>query len=222
MCGNRLNAWKTIPIRRRIRSTSTPRRGDLVAVEHDPTGVDRLEQVDAAEQGRLARARGADEADDLVLGDRQVDPAQDLDAAERLVEALDPDRGGRVPAVAGARSASPGARGAAPPVARDEHVGQPGQRDRDDQEEHDAVTMYGVKLNEPACRIWDWRKISTTPMNDTSTVSFWRPMKSFSSGGMTRRTACGRTTWRSAWNRVSPSDRAAASWLGWTESMPAR
>ena len=29
-------------------------------------------------------------------------------------------------------------------------------------------------------------------------------------------------TWRIAWNRDSPSDRAAASWLGWTDSMPAR
>ena len=48
-----------------------------------------------------------------------------------------------------------------------------------------------MKLNVACCRIWVCRKISTTPMNETSTVSFWRPMKSFSSGGMTRRTACG-------------------------------
>ena len=53
-------------------------------------------------------------------------------------------------------------------------------------------------------------------------VSFWRPMKSLSSGGMTRRTACGTTTKRIAWSWLSPSDRAAAAWLGWTDSMPAR
>ena len=47
-------------------------------------------------------------------------------------------------------------------------------------------------------------------------------MKSLSSGGITRRIACGTMTWRSAWNSDRPSDRAAASWLGWIESMPAR
>ena len=57
-----------------------------------------------------------------------------------------------------------------------------------------AVTRYGVKLKVACWRIWVCRKISTTPMNDTSTVSFWRPMKSLSSGGMTRRMACGSTT----------------------------
>ena len=56
----------------------------------------------------------------------------------------------------------------------------------------------------------------------TSAVSFCRPMKSFSSGGITRRTACGSTTEASAWVCVRPSERAAASWLGCTDSMPAR
>ena len=46
-------------------------------------------------------------------------------------------------------------------------------------------------------------------------------MKSFSSGGITRRTACGSTTNRIACDRSSPSDRAAAVWLGCTDSMPA-
>ena len=59
-------------------------------------------------------------------------------------------------------------------------------------------------------------------MNETSAVSFVSPMKSLRSGGMTRRTACGRTTKRIAWNAERPSERAAASWLGCTDSMPAR
>ena len=66
-------------------------QGDVRSVDQDPAGVDRLEQVDAAEQGRLAAARSADQADDLVLADRQVDPAQDLELVEALVEPLDPD-----------------------------------------------------------------------------------------------------------------------------------
>ena len=47
-------------------------------------------------------------------------------------------------------------------------------------------------------------------------------MKSLSSGGTTRRTACGRTTNRIAFVFERPSERAAASWLGCTDSIPAR
>ena len=48
--------------------------GDLPAGDDDPPGIDRLEQVDAAEERGLARAGRADQADDLVLGEREVDP----------------------------------------------------------------------------------------------------------------------------------------------------
>ena len=47
-------------------------------------------------------------------------------------------------------------------------------------------------------------------------------MKSLSSGGATLRTACGSTTWRVVWPSVSPTASAAARWLGWTDSIPAR
>jgi hypothetical protein len=47
-------------------------------------------------------------------------------------------------------------------------------------------------------------------------------MKSFSNGGLTRLTACGRTTNRSAWVLVSPTARAASVWVWWTEAIPAR
>ena len=50
-----------------------------------------LEQVDAAKERRLARARGADQADDLVQVDRQVDSVQDLEIAEALRDALERD-----------------------------------------------------------------------------------------------------------------------------------
>ena len=92
MCGKRLNAWKTMPIRRRMRLMSTP-----WAVISSPStmirpDIDGLQQVDAAEQRGLAGARRADEAHDLVLRDGEVDAAQDLERAERLVQALDPER----------------------------------------------------------------------------------------------------------------------------------
>ncbi len=70
---------------------------DLLAVDHDAARVDRLEQVDAAQQGRLARAGCADQADDLVLRDLEVDPAQHLVLAERLVQLLDHDRAHAMP-----------------------------------------------------------------------------------------------------------------------------
>ena len=55
--GNRLNDWNTMPIRRRTALALTPAGGDVLAVEQDPAAVDRLEQVDAAQQRRLAASR---------------------------------------------------------------------------------------------------------------------------------------------------------------------
>ena len=73
MCGNRLKDWKTIPIRRRIRFTSTP--GAVISspsttIRPASIGSSRLMQRSSVD---LPRARGADQADDLVLGDGEVD-----------------------------------------------------------------------------------------------------------------------------------------------------
>ena len=45
-----------------------------------------LEQADRLEQGRLARARGAEQRDDLARRDREVDAAQDVDRLPALGE----------------------------------------------------------------------------------------------------------------------------------------
>ncbi len=50
-------------------AASAARVGDVDAVQQDLAVVDLLQQVDAAQQGRLPRAGGADQRDDLVLGD---------------------------------------------------------------------------------------------------------------------------------------------------------
>ena len=146
MCGNRLKAWKTIPMRRRMRSTWTPSRGDLLALDDDAPRIDRLEQVDAAQQRRLARAGRPDEADDLVLGDHEVDPAQDLELAERLVQALDAQGlGGHL----GRRpTASP------PAVAGDQPVDQRAISGIVTTRNTRATPMYGVKLKVAADLIW--------------------------------------------------------------------
>ncbi|MFN8662242.1 MAG: hypothetical protein U0075_10150 [Thermomicrobiales bacterium] len=58
-------------------------------LEQDFTGLDRLEQVDAAQQRRFAAAGGADQADDFVVLHHQVDVLQNQMLAIRLVEAID-------------------------------------------------------------------------------------------------------------------------------------
>ena len=92
MCGKRLKDWKTIPIPRRTAFTSTPRCRDLLAAHDDPSGVDRLEQIHAAQERRLPRAGRADEADDLVLGQLKVDAAQHLELPEGLAQSRDLQR----------------------------------------------------------------------------------------------------------------------------------
>ena len=70
------------------------RVGDHLAVEQDVAVVDLLEQIDAAQQRRLARAGGADQRDGLVLVHLQVDPAQHLGVAVGLRDAADLEHGG--------------------------------------------------------------------------------------------------------------------------------
>ena len=91
MCGNRLNDWKTMPIWRRTAFVSTPAAvmsRPCTTIRPSSSGSSRLmhrRSVDFPEPG------GADQADDLVVGDLEVDPAQDLELAEPLVHAVDPD-----------------------------------------------------------------------------------------------------------------------------------
>ena len=77
------------------------------AVEDDPAFVDTFEQVDAAQERRLARARSADQTDDLVLVDCEVDPIEDEVVAKPLRHPFELDEGrcGRAhPASARSRS----------------------------------------------------------------------------------------------------------------------
>jgi hypothetical protein len=64
---------------------------DLRAMDPDPSRLDLLQKVDAAQQRRFARSARADQADNLVLVQGQVDPFQDLESVERLVDAFEPD-----------------------------------------------------------------------------------------------------------------------------------
>ena len=62
---------------------------DLLVLNQDVTGRGRLQQVDAAQHRRLARAGRSQHHDDLARPHVQVDVAQDLRFVEGLVEVLD-------------------------------------------------------------------------------------------------------------------------------------
>src|SRR6266498_3013460 len=62
---------------------------DLGALEGDPPGERWDDPGDRAQGGRLARAVGADERDDLALVDGQRDALQRLDRPVERVELLD-------------------------------------------------------------------------------------------------------------------------------------
>ena len=62
-----------------------------------------------------------------------------------------------------------------------------------------AASVTGDRLNSWPATAWTTSTTSAMPAVDSRAVSFCRLMKSLSSGGMTRRTACGTSTVRSVW-----------------------
>src|SRR5262249_26082030 len=141
-------------------------------------------QVEAPQQGGLARAGRADQADDLVLLDHEVDVPEHLDVAEGLAERLD-DHGR-------AHSTTP----AAWLRRRSRATSQSVKRVCGTviATKSPAAATPDVKLNVAAWSICVCLNASIAPSTPTSAVSFCRPMKSFRSGGTTRRTACGMIT----------------------------
>ena len=70
--------------------------GDHVIADHDPPLGRFVEAGDQVEQGALAGAAGANEAQEFALGDVEIDAAQDVDdfaaASVILVNVLDADQ----------------------------------------------------------------------------------------------------------------------------------
>ena len=64
---------------------------DLLAADEDPAGVGLVEAADDLDQGRLAGAVVADEAEHLAPAQAQVDVGQGGDPAEALGHVLDPE-----------------------------------------------------------------------------------------------------------------------------------
>jgi hypothetical protein len=65
--------------------------GELDAVDDQVPALVFLEAVDAADQGRLARARGAADHDALAARDVELDVAQHVELAVPLVDAVESD-----------------------------------------------------------------------------------------------------------------------------------
>ena len=97
LCGKRLNSWKTMPHFMRIWWTSflklaaVAAADDVHAADLDLAGGRVLEEVEAAQEGALARAGRADEHDDLALVHLQVDALEHVVAAEVLLQFFDLD-----------------------------------------------------------------------------------------------------------------------------------
>ena len=87
--GNRLNCWKTMPTRRRSCSGLYLKMLSPSSRMSPPDGFD--ETVEAAQQGRLARAGRPDDAGDRAGLDREADVVEHLDVAVGHVEVLDLD-----------------------------------------------------------------------------------------------------------------------------------
>src|SRR5262249_59504804 len=65
--------------------------GDELALDADGARIVGLEPVDAAQDGRLSRARGADDAHHLAPGDARRNAADDVVRPEALVHVLELD-----------------------------------------------------------------------------------------------------------------------------------
>jgi hypothetical protein len=69
--------------------------GDMAGADPHLAAIGRLEQVDAAQQGRLARAARAEQRHHGAARHLERDPLQHLERAERFVQIGDLDHGSR-------------------------------------------------------------------------------------------------------------------------------
>jgi hypothetical protein len=98
MCGHRVEALEHHPDAgaqpvalglRRAAAMASAQCGDIRAVEQDLPGVGAFQQVEAAQQCALARAGGADDADDIAGRDVERHAAQHAERAEAFGQVAD-------------------------------------------------------------------------------------------------------------------------------------
>ncbi len=81
-------------LRSAMRSLSLVSLVDAGAVDGDAAALRLHERVDAAQDGRFARAGGADDGDRIALADGQVDALQHLCLAEGQMHVFQSDNRG--------------------------------------------------------------------------------------------------------------------------------
>src|SRR5437764_452610 len=116
--------WSTMtrsqtPTTTRIPCSMRPIVVQPAAVERDAAAVQPIDAADAVEEGGLAGAVGADQAQDLALGDREADVAERGHSAKALGDAGELQHLAACPwAVAPAQRPSPRPRPGAAPAQR--------------------------------------------------------------------------------------------------------
>ena len=86
--GKRLKLWKTRPKCRRLLGGGVGGVEERLPPDDDAAGVGGLQEVQAAQEGGLAAAGGADDGQDLALVQREVDVFQDLGGPEVFFNVL--------------------------------------------------------------------------------------------------------------------------------------
>src|SRR5918999_3964178 len=182
---------------------------DLDAADEDLPRRRLLEQVDAAQQRRLAGPGPADDAHDLAGLDPEVDAPEHLEVPERLVELADLDRRGHRASACRAssrRTTMPSGtvmiRYASPAI----RIG--------------VMLTYWLSASRP--NLASSRVGSVTPSRYTSDESLVRMISSLVSGGRMIRKACGITIEIIARPCDIPSERAASICPFGTAWIPAR
>src|SRR5918999_1924152 len=201
--------------------------GELDAVHDDPAAVVLLQPVDAPDQRRLPRPRGAGDDDHLLATDDEIDAGERLEVAEPLLDSLHDDHRLNRPARAGGRARS-----------RLRHrCPTPSRRSRRwlsldiqyDPAQYTKPAKTSVSTMRPRARNCGWLVVtaatarsSVRPMMKTSDVSLKRLMNWPTSAGMTARSACGSTIRRVVFTADRPSACAASICSRGTDCRPPR
>src|SRR4029077_18839628 len=176
----------------------------------------RLEQVDAAQEGALAGAAGAEDAHDFAFGDVEVDAFQHLELGEALVDPLQLDH----------RLSHQATWMWEPrvilPWLRAINLSTIRANGRMMMMKKKPVRIRAEALKDSARSSRLIKTDSAKAMTLTRVESFSREIISFSIGAGIRVTAWGTTTCRIACQWLIPSERAASICPPGTASIPAR
>ena len=204
-----VKAWKTMPIRRRTASVAS--RGSVIScpsssITPSSTVSSRLMQRSSVD---LPEPEAPMSTVAVCSGTSRLTPRRTSSSPKDLRTSLTRSTGGPVPwtGVMRCPARSAGER------AHQHAVGEPRQRDGEQQEQDRGHHVRGVVERPRAVDLGRPDGVDR-PEDRDRPVSLSSATKSLSSGGTTRRIACGRTTCRMVWPCESPptNGRPHAGW----------